>query len=105
LTDEGIFLIYNGADDNQVYSTGWVLFDKKSNEGSLTRPTAFIRPWACMGESVSKLPTLCLWKDSYAMEDTGSFIMAERKKRGCGHCTGTLSESSHYLNLTQRIIE
>jgi len=25
---EGIFLIYNGADDNLVYSTGWVLFDK-----------------------------------------------------------------------------
>jgi len=25
---EGIFLVYNGADDNLVYSTGWVLFDK-----------------------------------------------------------------------------
>jgi predicted GH43/DUF377 family glycosyl hydrolase len=29
ITPEGIFLIYNGADDQQVYSTGWVLFDKK----------------------------------------------------------------------------
>ena len=29
ITDDGIFLIYNGADDNNVYKTGWVLFDKK----------------------------------------------------------------------------
>jgi predicted GH43/DUF377 family glycosyl hydrolase len=28
ITKRGIFLIYNGADDKQVYSTGWVLFDK-----------------------------------------------------------------------------
>src|SRR6202521_6183779 len=29
LTPQGIFLIYNGADDKLIYSTGWVLFDKK----------------------------------------------------------------------------
>ncbi len=29
ITDKGIFLIYNGADDNNVYRTGWVLFDRK----------------------------------------------------------------------------
>jgi predicted GH43/DUF377 family glycosyl hydrolase len=29
VTKDGIFLIYNGADDNKVYATGWVLFDKK----------------------------------------------------------------------------
>jgi len=28
MTPEGILLIYNGADDNLVYSTGWVLFDR-----------------------------------------------------------------------------
>lgn len=28
ITNNGIFLIYNGADDNNVYRTGWVLFDK-----------------------------------------------------------------------------
>ncbi len=37
LTNEGIFLIYNGADDNQVYSTGWVLFDKKDPTKVLAR--------------------------------------------------------------------
>jgi beta-1,2-mannosidase len=29
VTKDGIFLIYNGADDNKAYATGWVLFDKK----------------------------------------------------------------------------
>jgi predicted GH43/DUF377 family glycosyl hydrolase len=29
ITQSGIFLIYNGADDNSVYRTGWVLFDKR----------------------------------------------------------------------------
>ena len=28
ITSDGIFLIYNGADDKNVYRTGWVLFDK-----------------------------------------------------------------------------
>jgi predicted GH43/DUF377 family glycosyl hydrolase len=28
MTDQGILLIYNGADEKTVYATGWVLFDK-----------------------------------------------------------------------------
>jgi predicted GH43/DUF377 family glycosyl hydrolase len=28
MTSDGILLVYNGADDHLVYSTGWVLFDK-----------------------------------------------------------------------------
>ena len=28
MTEKGIFLIYNGADDKSVYRTGWVVFDK-----------------------------------------------------------------------------
>lgn len=28
LTKDGILLIYNGADNNLIYSTGWVLFDR-----------------------------------------------------------------------------
>ena len=28
MTSKGILLVYNGADDHLVYSTGWVLFDK-----------------------------------------------------------------------------
>ncbi|HEY8715411.1 MAG TPA: glycoside hydrolase family 130 protein [Candidatus Acidoferrum sp.] len=34
---QGIFLIYNGADDHLLYSTGWVLFDKKDPTKVLAR--------------------------------------------------------------------
>ena len=34
---EGILLIYNGADDKLVYSTGWVLFDKNDPTKVLAR--------------------------------------------------------------------
>ncbi len=37
VTPEGIFLVYNGADDNLVYSTGWVLFDKTDPTKVLAR--------------------------------------------------------------------
>ncbi|RTL41404.1 MAG: glycosidase [Candidatus Melainabacteria bacterium] len=37
LTDEGILLIYNGADDKLVYRTGWVLFDRKDPTRVLRR--------------------------------------------------------------------
>jgi predicted GH43/DUF377 family glycosyl hydrolase len=37
ITPQGIFLIYNGADDKLVYSTGWVLFDKRDPVKVLAR--------------------------------------------------------------------
>jgi beta-1,2-mannosidase len=37
ITPQGIFLIYNGADDKLVYSTGWVLFDKDDPTKVLAR--------------------------------------------------------------------
>ncbi len=37
LTPQGIFLVYNGADDKLVYSTGWVLFDKHDPTKVLAR--------------------------------------------------------------------
>jgi predicted GH43/DUF377 family glycosyl hydrolase len=37
ITEDGIFLIYNGADDNNVYRTGWALFDKKDPTKVLAR--------------------------------------------------------------------
>ena len=37
ITPQGIFLIYNGADDKLIYSTGWVLFDKKDPTKVLAR--------------------------------------------------------------------
>jgi predicted GH43/DUF377 family glycosyl hydrolase len=37
LTADGILLIYNGADDRLVYSTGWILFDKNDPVKVLAR--------------------------------------------------------------------
>jgi predicted GH43/DUF377 family glycosyl hydrolase len=37
MTRDGILLIYNGADDNLVYRTGWVLFDKNDPTKVLAR--------------------------------------------------------------------
>jgi predicted GH43/DUF377 family glycosyl hydrolase len=37
IRDNGILLIYNGADDNNVYRTGWVLFDKDDPTKVLAR--------------------------------------------------------------------
>jgi predicted GH43/DUF377 family glycosyl hydrolase len=37
LTDRGILLIYNGADDKLVYRTGWALFDKANPARVLAR--------------------------------------------------------------------
>jgi predicted GH43/DUF377 family glycosyl hydrolase len=37
MTSEGILLIYNGADDKNLYSTGWVLFDKNDPTKVLAR--------------------------------------------------------------------
>jgi len=36
VASEGVLLMYNGADDKNIYSTGWVLFDKND-------PTRFSR--------------------------------------------------------------
>jgi predicted GH43/DUF377 family glycosyl hydrolase len=37
ITEEGILLIYNGADDQLVYRAGWVLFDKSDPAKVLAR--------------------------------------------------------------------
>ena len=54
VTDAGILLIYNGADDNLVYTTAWALFDKKDPSRLLARAEApFLRPetaWQRVGQ-------------------------------------------------------
>jgi predicted GH43/DUF377 family glycosyl hydrolase len=37
MTKDGIFMVYNGADDKSVYATGWVLFDKNDPTRVLAR--------------------------------------------------------------------
>lgn len=51
---DGIFLIYNGADDRLVYRTGWALFDKNDPRRLLDRSDQPIfrpeRPWEKVGQ-------------------------------------------------------
>jgi predicted GH43/DUF377 family glycosyl hydrolase len=54
LTDEGILLVYNGADDKLVYRIGWALFDRKDPTRVLARSDTPIfvpeRPWELAGQ-------------------------------------------------------
>jgi predicted GH43/DUF377 family glycosyl hydrolase len=54
ISSKGILLIYNGADDNLVYTTAWALFDKKDPTKLLARADQpFLRPerdWQHVGQ-------------------------------------------------------
>jgi len=54
VTSKGILLIYNGADDNLVYTTAWALFDKNDPTKLLARADhPFLRPekdWQRVGQ-------------------------------------------------------
>ena len=58
VTPEGIFLIYNGADDKLVYSTGWVLFDKKDPTKVLARAEEPIFSPGLEWEKVGQVPNV-----------------------------------------------
>jgi beta-1,2-mannosidase len=54
MTDQGILLVYNGADDALAYSTGWVLFQRSDPTKVLTRCAEPIfrveRQWEKVGQ-------------------------------------------------------
>lgn len=56
LLPEGIFLLYNGADDQLLYSTGWVLFDKNDPTKVLARSTEPIFKPEKVWEKVGQVP-------------------------------------------------
>jgi predicted GH43/DUF377 family glycosyl hydrolase len=58
LLPEGIFLIYNGADDHLLYSTGWVLFDKKDPTKVLARSQHSIFKPEKEWEKVGQVPNV-----------------------------------------------
>lgn|SRR5215469_10333684 len=58
VTDAGILLIYNAADDNLVYTTAWALFDMKDPGRLLARAGApFLRPEAAW-QRVGQVPNV-----------------------------------------------
>ena len=54
VTDDGILLIYNGADDRLVYRTGWALFDRRDPTRVIARSDTPIfspeRDWETRGQ-------------------------------------------------------
>ncbi len=58
LTPEGILLIYNGADDKDVYSTGWVLFDKNDPTRVLARSNQPMFSPELAWEKVGQVPNV-----------------------------------------------
>jgi beta-1,2-mannosidase len=54
MTEQGILLIYNGADEKTVYATGWVLFDKRDPTKVVARSDKAIftveREWEKVGQ-------------------------------------------------------
>ena len=58
ITPAGIFLIYNGADDKLVYSTGWVLFDKNDPATVIARAQAPVFAPEKTWEKVGQVPNV-----------------------------------------------
>ena len=58
MTPEGILLIYNGADDKLLYSTGWVLFDKKDPTKVIARADAPVFAPEPEWEKVGQVPNV-----------------------------------------------
>jgi predicted GH43/DUF377 family glycosyl hydrolase len=58
LTSKGIFLIYNGADDHDVYATGWVLFDKNDPTKVIARANTSIFSPEHEWEKVGQVPNV-----------------------------------------------
>lgn len=58
ITEEGIFLVYNGADDKNVYRTGWVLFDKNDPTKVLSRAEQPIFEPVHEWEKVGQVPNV-----------------------------------------------
>jgi predicted GH43/DUF377 family glycosyl hydrolase len=58
VTQQGIFLIYNGADDKMVYSTGWVLFDKKDPTKVVARSEVPVFAPEKVWEKVGQVPNV-----------------------------------------------
>ncbi len=58
IVPQGILLIYNGADDKLVYSTGWVLFDRKDPTKVLARAEAPLFAPEKEWEKVGQVPNV-----------------------------------------------
>jgi predicted GH43/DUF377 family glycosyl hydrolase len=58
MTNEGIFLTYNGAGEDAVYATGWALFDRNDPSRVLARAEAPVFAPAREWEKVGQVPNV-----------------------------------------------
>ena len=58
VTDAGILLIYNGADDRLVYRTGWALFDRQDPTRLLARSDRPLFEPTTTWEKVGQVPNV-----------------------------------------------
>jgi beta-1,2-mannosidase len=58
LTEDGIFMVYNGANDRTVYATGWVLFDKNDPTKVLARSAKAIFSVEQEWEKIGQVPNV-----------------------------------------------
>ena len=78
---QGIFLIYNGADDKLVYRTGWVLFDKKDPTKVLARAELPVFGPEKEWEKVGQVPNVVFVEGAVREASAGSSTTAARTKR------------------------
>jgi beta-1,2-mannosidase len=69
ITGDGILLTYNGADDNQVYKTGWALFDKSDPAKLLARADAPVFEPTLEWERVGQVPNVVFVEGLVAEKD------------------------------------
>jgi len=80
ITPQGIFLIYNGADDKQVYSTGWVRFDKNDPTKVLARSEEPVFAPETEWEKEGRFRMSYLLRAWLGTATAGSFTTAVRTK-------------------------
>jgi predicted GH43/DUF377 family glycosyl hydrolase len=83
LTDKGILMIYNGADERLVYGPGWALFDKEHPEKLIARsPKSFIAP-KLRWERVGNVPNVIFVEGAVgSVQDLAAYYGAADKYVG-----------------------
>ncbi len=72
ITERGILLLYNGADDHLVYRTGWVLFDRRDPRHIIARAEQPFMSPALPWEKVGNVPNVIFLEGAVLQSTTES---------------------------------
>ena len=86
VTDKGILLIYNGADEQLVYGPGWALFDREHPDRLMARSEkAFVTP-SLTWEKVGNVPNVIFMEGEVgSLGDMVAYYGAADKYIGAMH--------------------